>query len=109
MNGLKCTDSDHPVHVKSIIQAFFSPVIHSVVSMILLVDSEDPDQTASKCRLIWAFAICISPETGFCLYDNLPSNDQNKQTYCAFDFFQNVVFCLALYTEEVNLQTFVMI
>ena len=29
--------------------------------------------------------------------------------YCAFDIFQKVVFCLALYTEEVSLQTFVMI
>ena len=29
--------------------------------------------------------------------------------YCDFDIFQKVVFCLALYTEEVNLQTFVMI
>ena len=29
--------------------------------------------------------------------------------YCAFDIFQKVVFCLTLYIEEVNLQTFVMI
>ena len=29
--------------------------------------------------------------------------------YCAFDIFQKVVFCLTLYTEEVNLQVFVMI
>ena len=29
--------------------------------------------------------------------------------YCAFDIFQKVIFCLALYTEEVNLQIFVMI
>ena len=29
--------------------------------------------------------------------------------YCAFDVFQKVVFCLALYTEEVNLQIFVLI
>ena len=28
--------------------------------------------------------------------------------YCAFDIFQKVIFCLALYTEEVNLQFFVM-
>ena len=27
--------------------------------------------------------------------------------YCAFDIFQKVVFCLVLYTEEVNLQTFI--
>ena len=29
--------------------------------------------------------------------------------YGSFDIFQKVVFSLALYTEEVNLQTFVMI
>ena len=29
--------------------------------------------------------------------------------YCAFNIFQKVVLCLAIYTEEVNLQTFVMI
>ena len=28
---------------------------------------------------------------------------------CAVDIFQKVVFCLALYTEEMYLQTFVMI
>ena len=33
----------------------------------------------------------------------------SKYYYCAFDIFQKVVFCLALYTEEVNLQTFAMI
>ena len=32
-----------------------------------------------------------------------------KELYCAFDIFQKVVFCSALYTEEANLQTFVMI
>ena len=29
--------------------------------------------------------------------------------YCAFNIFQKFVFCLALYTEEINLQTFVII
>ena len=29
--------------------------------------------------------------------------------YCVFDSFQKVVFCLACYTEKVNLQIFVMI
>ena len=29
--------------------------------------------------------------------------------YCAFDIFQKVFFCLALYTEEVYLQPFVII
>ena len=29
--------------------------------------------------------------------------------YCAFNIFQKVLFCLALHTEQVNLQTFVII
>ena len=33
--------------------------------MILLADSEGPDQTARMRRLIWAFAVCICPKTGF--------------------------------------------
>ena len=33
----------------------------------------------------------------------------NHAVYCAFDNFQKVIFCLALYTEEINLQNFVMI
>ena len=33
--------------------------------MIQLADSEGPDQTAWIGRLIWAFAVCISPKTRF--------------------------------------------
>ena len=33
--------------------------------MILLADSEGPDQTARMRRLIWAFAVRICPETRF--------------------------------------------
>ena len=33
--------------------------------MILLADSEGPDQTARKRRLIWAFAVRINPKTRF--------------------------------------------
>ena len=35
--------------------------------MILLVDSEGPDQTAPVCRLISAFAARICPKTCFCI------------------------------------------
>ena len=31
------------------------------------------------------------------------------EDYCAFDIFQKVDFCLALYIEEKNLQTFAVI
>ena len=33
--------------------------------MILLADSEGPDQTARMRRLIWAFAVSICPKTCF--------------------------------------------
>ena len=39
--------------------------MYSVVSNVLLVDSEGPDQTARKRRLIWAFAVRIYPEDSF--------------------------------------------
>ena len=34
---------------------------------------------------------------------------EDPRYYCAFNIFQKVVCCLVLYTDEVNLQTFVMI
>ena len=33
--------------------------------MILLVDSDGPDQTARTRSLVWAFAVCICPKTRF--------------------------------------------
>ena len=33
--------------------------------MILLADSEGPDQTARMRSLIWAFAVCICPKARF--------------------------------------------
>ena len=49
-------------------------------------------------------------------YANIVLKEQSDQSlnsllfnYCTFYIFQKVIFCLALYTEEVNLQTFVMI
>ena len=35
--------------------------------MILLVDSEGPDQNARMCRLIWAFAVHLCPKTHICM------------------------------------------
>ena len=41
---------------------------------------------------------------------NSVDSDQSVDLiYYAFDIFQKVIFCLVLYTEEVNLQTFVTI
>ena len=41
---------------------------------------------------------------------NLITNEQIQyHAYLVFDIFQKVGFCLRLYTEEINLQTFVMI
>ena len=39
--------------------------IHSIVLMILFVDSKGPDQTARMCSLIWASAVHICPKTLF--------------------------------------------
>ena len=55
----KNAHSDHPAHAQSIIRAF---ALHSYIlkyPMILLADSEGPDQTARMRRLIWAFAVRI--------------------------------------------------
>ena len=43
----------------------YSPFIHSVVSMVLLADSEGPDQTARMRRLISAFDVRICPKARF--------------------------------------------
>ena len=43
----------------------FSPLIHSICLIILLADSEGPDQTARTRRLIWAIAVRICPKTRF--------------------------------------------
>ena len=39
-------------------------------SMILLADSEGPDQTALMRRLIWIFAVRIYPKTHLCMAKN---------------------------------------
>ena len=55
----KCSYSDDLVHAQSIIRAF---ALHSHIlqyPMILLADSEGPDQTAWSRRLIWAFTVRI--------------------------------------------------
>ena len=58
----KCADSDHPEHAQSLIRVF---ALHSYIlqcPMILLGDSEGPDQPARMRRLIWAFAVRICPK-----------------------------------------------
>ena len=52
-------------------------------------------------KLSIAFALLLNFAEQISMYLKIP--------YCAFDIFQKVIFCLALYTEEVNLQSFVMI
>ena len=44
---------------------FTSFVLHLCNPMILLADSEGPDQTVRMHRLIWAFAVYICPKTHF--------------------------------------------
>ena len=58
-------DSDHPAHMQSIIRTFS---LHSYILwylMLLLEDSESPDQTARMRSLIWAFAVHIWSKTRF--------------------------------------------
>ena len=85
-------------------------------------------QTGQMLRLIWVFAGCTCHFVGFvmcwlirkfrvntimCISDksafSLSSYLMTYQPYCAFNSFQKVVFCLALYTKKVNLQTFIII
>ena len=64
-------------------------------------------KTVSKCVLIgktWTLVNHFQILSNMC-----PIKLNGEILYCAFDIFQKVVFCLTLYTEEVNLQTFVMI
>ena len=51
-------------------------------------------------------------------FDSLTSKDSNVVVisvlmyiiyYSAFDIFQKIVFCMLLYSEKVNLQSFVMV
>ena len=60
-----------------------------------MANSADPDQMPQN----------VASDLGlYCLQRPICPN-----TNCAFDSFQKVFFCLMLYIEEVNLQTFVMI
>ena len=55
----------HPAHVQSHIRLFALNWYLLWCQMILLADSEGPDQTARTRSLIWAFAVLICPKTGF--------------------------------------------
>ena len=61
----KCAYSDHSKHVQSIIWAFALNSYILLYPMILLMDSEVPDQTAWMQRLIWAFPVSIMPRDTF--------------------------------------------
>ena len=47
--------------------------------------------------------------TESCTVADMAYGLKKSSDYCDFDIFQKVIFCLALYTEKVNLQIFVMI
>ena len=44
--------------------------------MILLAESEGPDQTARMRSLIWALAVRIWPKTGFCMVQHIYDSGQ---------------------------------
>ena len=62
---LEYADSDHPAQAQSIIRAFTLHPYIVLYPMVLLADSEGPDQIAQMRRLIWAFAVRICPRTRF--------------------------------------------
>ena len=53
------------IHAQSISHAFALCLYIQYYPMVLLADSEGPDQTARMRSLIWAFAVRISPKTRF--------------------------------------------
>ena len=57
-----CADSGNSAHAQIIIPSFTLQSYVLEYSMILLADSEDPDQTARMRRLIWAFAVRMSED-----------------------------------------------
>ena len=59
----KCAGSHHPALVQSIIRAFALYSYILLYPLILLADSEGPDQTAHPRSLIRAFTIRICPKT----------------------------------------------
>ena len=63
--------------------------------MVLLADSEGPDQTVRMCRLIWAFDIRISPKTYFRIarlsYNNCAEQVSSRHIRAAKDQISLVV------------------
>ena len=68
----------------------FIPQVHEVYRGILFLSF--PKQCLPVCQLIFSQKFL-----------------RNYSTYCPFNIFRKEVFCLALYTEDINSQTFVMI
>ena len=58
----KCADSDHPAHAQSIIRAFVLNSYNLRYPMILLADSEGPDQTS---QAVLGFRCLYMPEDSF--------------------------------------------
>ena len=63
----KCNDPDSFCACAKSHPDICSPLIHYLVPVILLADSEGPDQTARKHMLIQAFAARICSKTSFCM------------------------------------------
>ena len=58
---------------------------------------------------VWFERLTAKSNQGHVERGQLTNSHYSWQTYCAFAIFHKVILCLALYTEDVNLQTFVMI
>ena len=55
----------HPTHAQTLIRGVSLHLYILECPMILLADSEGPDQTARMRSLIWAFTVRICPTTHF--------------------------------------------
>ena len=55
----------HPTHAQTLIRTFALHWYNLYGQVIMLTDSERPDQTARMRRLIWAFAVRIMPKDTF--------------------------------------------
>ena len=104
-------DSPHPPPTPTPRKCVYSPYmfIRSViVSPYTCIQSNssniDGSFTMANSNQIFKEIFLFYHEFVLCALIRISSS---RQIYCAFDIFQKVIFCLALYTEEVNFQIFV--
>ena len=97
----KCADSDHLAHTQSIILAFSLYSYGLKYPMILLADSEGPDQSVWMRRLTWDFVIRICPETRFGRRDPLIKYTlMDLCSLCSFEPWLSISYKIACIASE---------